>query len=320
MDAAAQIDQQFIDRISQYTGPDSDARLTGIGEPVNPEMLLEWFDSQLMSRQLDLWSRRMQPQGKVFYSIGSSGHEAMAAVAAALKPTDLALLHYRDCAFQIQRAKQLREQFSDSTILRDLQLSFVASSLDPISGGRHKVLGSKALNIPPQTSTIASHLPKAVGAAYGIGLSRKLKHASPYPLDSLVLCSFGDASLNHSTAQGAINSAGWIAQQHNPLPLILVCEDNGLGISTPTPNGWVEASCAHRPGLHYLSCNGLDLIDSYRTSRQAVELARVKRQPVLLHFRCIRLLGHAGADNELSYLSREQIEAVQRQDPLLNSA
>ena len=53
-------------------------------------------------------------------------------------------------------------------------LSFAASAEDPISGGRHKVLGSKSLNIPPQTSTIASHLPKAMGAAFAIDLARAL--------------------------------------------------------------------------------------------------------------------------------------------------
>ena len=52
-------------------------------------------------------------------------------------------------------------------------LSFATAKTDPMSGGRHKVLGSKTLHIPPQTSTIASHLPKAVGAAYSIGLARR---------------------------------------------------------------------------------------------------------------------------------------------------
>ena len=100
----------------------------------------------------------MQKAGQGFYTIGSSGHEGMAAVAAALRPTDPAFLHYRDAAFQIARSDQVPGQSPTWDIL----LSFASSSEDPISGGRHKVLGSKALCIPPQTSTIASHLPKAV--------------------------------------------------------------------------------------------------------------------------------------------------------------
>ncbi len=96
-------------------------------------------------------------------------------------------------------------------------LSFAASAEDPISGGRHKVIGSKPLFIPPQTSTIASHLPKAVGAAFSIGIARTLKlEDTPLPGDAIVLASFGDASANHSTAQGAFNTAAWAAYQGTP--------------------------------------------------------------------------------------------------------
>lgn len=125
--------------------------------------LVELFESQLMSRHLDLHARRLQARGEAFYTIGSAGHEGNAAIAGAFRPTDPAFLHYRDAAFLIQRARQVPGQ----TPLWDLLLSFAASAEDPISGGRHKVLGSKALAVPPQTSTIASHLPKAMGRPLG---------------------------------------------------------------------------------------------------------------------------------------------------------
>ena len=89
--------------------------------------------------------------------------------------------------------------------------------------------------IPPQTSTIASHLPKAVGAAYSLGLARR--HPPEHrqlPDESIVMCSFGDASANHSTAQGAINTACWTSFQSVPLPLLFVCEDNGIGMDRET--------------------------------------------------------------------------------------
>jgi hypothetical protein len=112
------------------------------------------------------------------------------------------------------------------------------------------VLGSKALNIPPQTSTIASHLPKAVGAAISIDLAQKLGlEDTPLPPDAVILCSFGDASVNHSTALGAINHALWQSHQDRPMPIVFVCEDNGIGISTRTPSGWIEAQYKGRPGL-----------------------------------------------------------------------
>ena len=49
----------------------------------------------------------MQAKGEGFYTIGSSGHEGNAAVAAAFRPTDMAFLHYRDAAFLIERSKQV---------------------------------------------------------------------------------------------------------------------------------------------------------------------------------------------------------------------
>ncbi|WP_333607450.1 thiamine pyrophosphate-dependent enzyme [Arsukibacterium sp.] len=279
----------------------------------------DWYrlwHSQLSSRLLDLQSRLLQAKGQSFYTIGSAGHEGNAAVAAALRLSDPAFLHYRSGAFFIERSKQL----PGSTPLYDMLLSFCASSDDPISGGRHKVLGSLALNIPPQTSTIASQIPKAVGTAFAIDLCKRLGQVGHWPNDAIVMCSFGDASANHSTAQGAINSACWAAFQHVPLPILFVCEDNGLGISTPTPQGWIEQSLAERPELRYFAADGADVAQSYAVARKAAHYVRSKRQPALLHLSTVRLFGHAGADAEVAYRSKQQIEAELELDPLLASS
>src|SRR6478752_5574127 len=194
-------------------------------------------------------------QGKGFYTIGSSGHESNAAVAAALRPTDPALLHYRSGGFFLHRARQV----GGSDPLRDVLLGVVAATEDPISGGRHKVFGRHDLHIIPQTSTIASHLPRAVGVAFSIARAAKIGVPSPWPRDGIAVCSFGDASVNHSTAVGAINTAIHSAYQGLPLPLLLVCEDNGIGISTKTPKGWINVNYANRNGLRYVSADGRDL-------------------------------------------------------------
>ena len=183
------------------------------------------------------------------------------------------------------------------------------------------MLGSKELFIPPQTSTVASHLPKAVGAAYSIGLNKKLRNdEGVLPHDGAIICSFGDASVNHSTSQGAFNTAGWTAHQGVPVPIVFVCEDNGIGISTFTPGGWVAASMGNRPGLKYFSCNGLNLLDTYRTAHAAEDYVRKTRMPVFLHMTCVRLFGHAGADAQHMYMTSQAIEESEAQDPLLDSA
>jgi 2-oxoisovalerate dehydrogenase E1 component len=284
--------------------------------PLTPDRAVQAFRAGCLTRALDRQSRAMQRSGQGFYTIGSSGHEGLAAVALALRPTDMAFLHYRDAAFQIARAGQVPGE----NPTWDMLLSFASSKEDPISGGRHKVLGSRRLMIPPQTSTIASHLPKAVGAAYSIGAARRHRpeHAI-LPEDALVMCSFGDASANHSTAQGAFNTAQWTSYQSVPLPLLFVCEDNGIGISTKTPKGWIEATFSARPGLTYFKADGLDLYDTYRVAAEAAEFVRTRKKPAFLHLRTIRLYGHAGADVPTTYLSREEVEAEEAQDPLLHS-
>jgi len=348
------IDEAFVRRVSAHDFPAPRSNAAAFSVPAH--RLVDLFDSQIMSRHLDLWARRSK--GKTFYSIGSSGHEGTAAMAAATRTTDMAFLHYRDGAFLIQRKKQagggrlytkglclfplrgtigfrpkeIKNLDARTILARNRQaggwrpfyfmaLSFAAPADVPISGGRHKVLGCANTFVPPQTSTIASHLPKAVGAAHSIGMAHRLKLADAVlPHDGIILCSFGDASANHSTSQGAFNAACWAAYQHLPMPIVFICEDNGIGISVRTPGGWIEANFAHRPALHYIQCDGADLNDALRGCEEAVQYARSRRRPVFLHMRTVRLMGHAGADVEASYSALANIEAAESQDPLLHTA
>ena len=306
------IDRKFLDAVRDMTPPSGDLRPA----PVRPERLLDLFETQITSRHLDIEAREMKGRNEGYYTIGSSGHEANAAVAAALRPTDPCFLHYRSGAFMVQRAKQL----PGTTPIFDTLLSLAASSQDPASGGRHKVWGSVPLWVPPQTSTIASHLPKAMGAAFAIERAVVVDHDLPVPNDSIAVATLGDASINHSTTLGAINAALWARHKGIPMPLLVVCEDNGTGISVRTPNDWIERQWGSRDGLAYFRADGLDLEDSYLQAMAAVRTCRSRRVPVLLHMKVVRLGGHAGSDVETTYREEEEIAAVEARDPLIASA
>ncbi|MEG3184813.1 thiamine pyrophosphate-dependent enzyme [Lysobacter erysipheiresistens] len=286
------------------------------GSALDAQGFRELFESQLISRHLDLMARVLRVQNKVFYTIGSSGHEGNAMVARATRHTDPAFLHYRSGGFMAERFRKL----PGMDPVMDSALSFAASSEDPISGGRHKVWGSKPLWVLPQTSTIASHLPKALGTAIAIETGRRLGHDLPIPDDSIAICSFGDASSNHATAQTAFNAAAWTAYQKLPAPVLFVCEDNGIGISVKTPNGWVERNFSQRPDLDYFYADGLDLANGYADVQRAVEHCRKTRRPTFLHLRTTRIMGHAGTDFEIEWRSIEELCAVEASDPLLRSA
>jgi len=278
--------------------------------------LLELLESQFRSRHLDYEARAMRARDEGFYTIGSAGHEGNAVIGRLLRPTDPAFLHYRSGGFMMERGRQIE----GCDPVYDTALSLAASAEDPISGGRHKVWGSAPGWVPPQTSTIASHLPKAVGTAIAIAQATRLRGEAPVPGDSIVACSFGDASVNHAAAQAAFNTAGWTVHQSLPCPILFVCEDNGIGISVPTPAGWTRATLSSRPGIEYFPADGLDLADTWRAAQAAIAYVRHNRRPACLHVRMVRLLGHAGSDVESEYRDVAAIEADEAVDPLLRSA
>jgi 2-oxoisovalerate dehydrogenase E1 component len=314
-------DENFVEFVRGWDGPRA-ARRPAADAPVLPGSactaadFLALFESQLISRHLDLMARVLRVQQKVFYTIGSSGHEGNAMVARLTRHTDPAFLHYRSGGFMAERFRKL----PGMDPVMDSALSFAASSEDPISGGRHKVWGSKPLWVLPQTSTIASHLPKALGTAVAIEQARRIGHSLPIPADSIAICSFGDASSNHATAQTAFNAAAWTAYQQLPAPVLFVCEDNGIGISVKTPDGWVAANFRDRNGLDYFYADGLDLATGYGQVQAAVEHCRRTRRPTFLHLGTTRVMGHAGTDFEIEWRSYEELMAVEARDPLLRSA
>ena len=182
-------------------------------------------------------------------------------------PRDPALLHYRSGAFYLARAGQAGRDG-----VPDVMQGVAAAIDEPIAGGRHKVFGNHELAVIPQTSTIASHLPRAMGVAIAIDRARKLGVECSWPDDAVVVCSFGDASLNHATAQAALNTTAHAAHQHLPVPLLFVCEDNGIGISVPSPAGWVANALSSRASLRYETADGDDPAAALAAARDAGRL------------------------------------------------
>lgn len=219
---------------------------------------------------------------------------------------------------------------------RDVLRGMVASSEEPATGGRHKVFGRADLAVVPTTSTIASHLPRAVGMGLAVERLRRLDTAgrrdgarigsggaatqAAWPPDAVVVCSFGDASVNHASATAAFNTAGWYDHTGLRIPVLFVCEDNGLGISVRSPKGWVETTLRSKPGVRYFAADGGDLVRAYEVAAEAVAWVRRHRRPAVLHLSTVRLMGHAGADAETAYRSAEEIAADLHRDPLAGTA
>ncbi|MGH3336372.1 MAG: MFS transporter, partial [Nocardioides sp.] len=209
------VDEHFGEQVRRLTSG-------AAGATIDADLLLALFEAQIQSRHLDFAARRLQAQGDGFYTIGSSGHEANAAIGLLTRVADPALLHYRSGGFYAARAARHAREHPDAATnpVRDALLGVTASAADPISGGRHKVFGHPALNVLPQTSTVGSHLPRAVGLAYALDNLSDLAERRRWPEDAIVVCSLGDASVNHSTVQGALGVAAYLTHRGLPVPLL----------------------------------------------------------------------------------------------------
>jgi 2-oxoisovalerate dehydrogenase E1 component len=285
------------------------------GSGLTARAAIELFEDQVLSRALDVAARELKRTNRSFYTISSAGHENDAVVGALLRLDDPCFLHYRSGGLMRARSRKA----PGVTPAFDTLLSLCASSEDPISGGRHKVWGSRRLWVPPQTSTIASHVPKAVGLARVITGGRGRQHDTGLPNDAIVLCSFGDASVNHATALAGLNAARYVHRRGLPMPIVFLCEDNGIGISVDTPPRWIEDVWGRAEHLRYVLAEG-EIDEVFDAAAKAIATCRESRAPVFLHLRCVRLWGHAGSDVETTYRTPAEIERIEAQDPLLRNA
>ncbi|GAA2114687.1 thiamine pyrophosphate-dependent enzyme [Nocardioides bigeumensis] len=315
------VDEAFVAVARTLVAGDPGAAGDPEPSPVDDRDVLALFRAQALSRHVDFAARWLQARGEGFYTIASAGHEANAAVGLVTRVDDPALLHYRSGGFYAARAARHAEERPEAATdaARDLLLSLASAAADPISGGRHKVFGHAALHVVPQTSTIASHLPRAVGLGLALGaLASVTDHE--WPDDAIVVCSLGDASVNHSTAQGALNAAAYLTHRGLDVPVLFVCEDNGLGISTPTPAGWTARTLQALPGIAYVAAPDPSPGPLLTAVRETVDQVRSTRRPAVLHLSTVRFLGHAGSDVELAYRTRAELAADLARDPLVATA
>lgn len=314
------VDNNFIHRVKNNDFPEVHSDYT-----VDKDVLIKLFEKQITTRHIDIQTRILKQKNLSYYTIASAGHENNIALAYSSHINDIALLHYRSSAFMLERASKLGESHYEEQIKNQLR-SVIASKYDPVSNGRHKVFGGYELNVPPQTSTIASHLPKALGIALSINQNRVLHNEKGsnnkinlLPKDSIVICSFGDASFNHSTAQGALNAAKFFNFENIPLPLVYICEDNNIGISVKTPFKWIESNFQNN-NITYIKADGLNILDVLKKAKQAIAIARINKKPVFFHIKTVRLMGHAGSDIEQHYLSNAEICNNEYCDPIIYTA
>jgi pyruvate dehydrogenase E1 component alpha subunit len=69
-------------------------------------------------------------------------------------------------------------------------------------------------------------------------------------------------------------------------------------------------------GVPGMECDGMDVVDTFHVTTEALRIAREERRPVLVEALTYRFRGHSAADPE-EYRSKEEVEEWRRRDPVV---
>ena len=254
-----------------------------------------------LSRKLDDKQLIMLKQGKGFFHIGASGHEAAEIAAAkSMNPGfDYAYPYYRDQAFCLGYGMTPKE----------ILLSFMAKEEDPNSGGRQmpQHYGHKELKIVSQSSPTGTQYLQAVGA--GFALQRDESNA-------IVYVSSGEGTTSQGDYHEALN---WASREK--APVIFHVENNGFAISVPLSEQISGESVykisAGYENLDRILIDGTNYFESLLAFNKAVDRARKGHGPTVIESQVVRLLPHSSSDDHRKYRSAEDLDNDKLKDPLL---
>jgi 2-oxoisovalerate dehydrogenase E1 component len=268
----------------------------------------------LLSRRLDDKEIQLKNQSLIFFQISGAGHEAVL-VAAGMTfrgGYDWFVPYYRDRALCLALG----------VTPLDMLLQAVGAKDDPASHGRQMPShwSSRALHIVSGGSPTGTQCLQAVGVAEaGLlyqqidGIADRSEHSQA---DEVVFCSLGEGATSEGEFWESLNTAS-----QKRLPVVYLIEDNGYAISVPvetqTPGGDISRLVERFPHLKVLRVDGCDFVASHAVIQEAVQWARDRKGPALVHAKVTRPYSHSLSDDERLYKTPAERAGEAQRDPLV---
>jgi len=263
-------------------------------------MLLKMYWAMLLARRVDERAWVLHRQGKIAFHISGIGQEAaqIGAAFALRRGEDWFAPYYRDLALMVALGL---------TPL-DFMLSLMGKAGEPSSGARQMPShwSLRSANVISQSSPVATQ----ACHASGVGLAIRLRGE-----DRVVFTSLGEGAAAQGEWYEAVN---WAAI--HKLPVIFMVENNSYAISVPADRQMAVPSAADKAcglGLNGVSVDGLDVFAIYDSVSEAAALARSGGGPSLIEARVQRMTPHSSDDDDRSYRTREEVELMKANDPLV---
>lgn len=229
-----------------------------------------------------------------------TGEEAIASgVCANLTKDDILYGYYRSHGWYLAKGGNMNRMMGE-----------LFGKSNGCSGGYGGSMHLIALDVGFQgtTALVAGAMPHAVGAGFAIKY-KKQKHVA--------VCAFGDGA----TEEGLFLESLMFASLRK-LPVIFICENNGLATNTLIKYRQPEVPIYKRAshfGLPSIQVDGNDAKAVYNVAKDAVERARAGEGPTFIEAITYRLLEHCGPnyDVSLGFRTQEEVDSWKKRDPIV---
>jgi pyruvate dehydrogenase E1 component alpha subunit len=265
------------------------------------ETAREWLATMLLIRRFEERAGEMYAKAKVggFLHLAIGEEATIVGSCRALRERDYLISTYRSHGHALARGTEpgrvMAELFGrEGGLCRGRGGSMHMFDLERRFMGGYGIVGG---NLP---------------LAAGMGL------ASDYlGTEDVTLCQFGDGAANQGTFGETLNLAAlW------RLPVVFMVTNNLFGMGTALERHSAVTDLFKRGeglGVPGMRCDGMDVLDTFHTTQDALRQARENRRPLLVEALTYRFRGHSMADPE-EYRTKEQVEEWRRRDPTVTFA
>jgi 2-oxoisovalerate dehydrogenase E1 component alpha subunit len=253
-------------------------------ESLPAEKCLEIYRIMMRARAMEERMIKMSKSGEGYFWIGGPGEEAFNAclglqVKKGRGPAfDYLHLHYRNSAVLVAMGMTLIDGLR--------QMAMTATDLHSMGRNFPSHFANRAWNIIPVTSVIEVQYVMAPGTAH---VQKR------FGGDGITIVCGGDAG----TAEGDFASClVWSTRPGQELPILIVVENNGWGISTSACSQHGEQHIFDRGkafGIPGESFDGNDPIACWHAIARGMDYCRRQRRPYVLEAKVSRLYGHSSS-------------------------